>query len=113
MVSREYVKGGVISTGAFTYRDCFSVEIVSRTNGPADSLSRVPQACAVVRFNCGCARIIGQLDARDERDEAQPQNLAHAHVYTSSANRKTLARAFVTECKPKIVLNSCPEGDGH
>jgi len=110
IVATEHVKGGVVSTGAFNYRDCFSVEIVSRSGGPADSLSRVPGACAVIRFNCGCAREIGELDTRDERDDTHPENLAHAHVYTNggSARRKTLARAFVTQCRPEIVLNDCP-----
>ena len=113
MVSVSHVKGGVVSSGAFNYRDCFSVEVVSRSGGPADSLARVPGACAVIRFNCGCARTVGELDARDEQDETQPANLAHAHVYTNggSARRKTLARAFVNECHPTIVLNNCAAGN--
>ena len=112
MVPADYVKDGLVSTGAFTYKDCFSVEIVSRTAGPADSLSRVPQACAVIRFNCGCARMHGALDARDERDETHPENLAHAHVYTSTERRKTLAKEFVTRCRPQIVLNICGPAGG-
>jgi hypothetical protein len=109
IVSAEHVKGGVVSTGAFNYKDCFSVEVVSRTAGPADSLSRVPRACAVIRFNCGCARTVGGLDTRDERDDTHPANLAHAHVYPTggSARRKTLAKAFVIQCRPEIVLNNC------
>jgi hypothetical protein len=113
IVSAEWIHEGRVSSGAFTFRDCFSVEISSRTSGPLESLSRVPGACAVVRFNCGQARAIGGMDTRDERDEFHPENQAHAHVYTDptgNSRRKTLAKAFVTQCKPEIVLNQCGAG---
>lgn len=110
MVPADFVKGGVVSSGAFNYRDCFSVEVVSRSGGPDESLARVRAACAVIRFNCGCAREFGGMDPRDERDESHPENVAHAHVYTndeSGGRRKTLAKAFVVNCQPQIVLNNC------
>ena len=104
----EWVKeDGSISAGAFN-GDCFSVEIASRTAGPAETLARVPMCCAIARFNSGCGRAQG-LDARDERDDAHPENAAHAHVYQDvpQQQRKKRAKAFLEACKPVVVLNNC------
>ena len=114
MVPGEYVKDGKVSSGAFNYPNCFSVDIVSRSGGAEESLARVPRACAVIRFNCGCAREVGDLDTRDELDDAHPENLAHAHVYTNNAGgrRKALAKRFVVQCQPAIVVNNCVQAGG-
>jgi hypothetical protein len=108
LVAVHFVRDGQVSSGAFSY-DYFSIEVASRTAGPADSLSRVPSTCAVIQFNCGCARRSG-LDARDERDEAHPENLAHAHVYQDgpAGERKRRVKSFMTSCSPIIVHNTCP-----
>lgn len=102
-----WVSSGVVSSAAFN-GEWFSVEIVSRTTGPEDSLSRVVGACAVIRFNCGCAKGHG-YDIRDERDDVAPANQAHAHVYNLVRNneRKKRARRFIDGCNPQIVLNRC------
>ena len=102
-----WVAEGVVSTAAFN-SDWFSVDIVSRTSGPEESLGRVLGACAVIRFNCGCARGIG-YDTRDELDANAPDNKAHAHVYNLASNneRKRRAARLRTACKPEIVLNRC------
>jgi hypothetical protein len=105
----EWVReDGSISAGAFN-GDCFSLEIASRAAGPADTLSRVPQCCAVAAFQTGCARASG-LDTRDERDDAHPENFAHAHVYQDGPpqERKKRAKAFMEACRPSLVLNNCP-----
>jgi hypothetical protein len=109
VASRWLLSEGTISSGAFNPQ-CFSVEIVSRTHDPDDSMSRVLDACGVIRFNCGCARQNG-LDARDERDEAHPENLAHAHVYNDLPNnqRKKAAKRFLSTCSHTIERNKCPE----
>src|SRR6266404_9657520 len=91
---------GTISSGAFCF-EYFSAEIASRVTRPEDSLSRVPGACAVIVFNCGCARGVG-FDTRDERDDAHPDNIAHVHVYVDGtrSDRKRRVRDFMTVCKP-------------
>jgi hypothetical protein len=106
IVSAEHIKEGRISSGAFNYSPCFSVDVASRTESPEASLSRVPRACAVIKFNCGAAREIGGLDTRDEPEE---ENAAHAHVYTNPGNskRKTLAKKLVTECQLEVIINHC------
>jgi hypothetical protein len=100
---------GGISSAAFN-QDWFSVEIESRTGGPEDSITRVPGGCAVIRFNCGCARSVG-YDARDERDEQYPDNLAHAHVYLDVGNsqRKKSARRLLEVCTPSVIFNVCAD----
>ncbi len=98
---------GHVSSAAFNH--CYySVEIVSRTSGPDESMVRVPGACGTVHFNCGCARQEG-LDARDERDEAHPDNMAHAHVYLDAPNsqRKKRAKRFIANCSPTVTRNGC------
>ena len=109
VVHPMFLKSDGVSSGAFTSADCFSVDIVSRTASPETSLARVPGSCAVVRFNCGCATVAAQFEIRDEEDPEHPDNPAHAHVYTteSTSQRKARARAFVNQCKPQVVLNTC------
>lgn len=54
----------------------------------------------IVSFRCGRARELG-FDARLERDEAYPDNEAHAHVYYdgSKSSRKKNARRLAQECQ--------------
>jgi hypothetical protein len=59
-------------------------------------------------FNCGQARRLG-FETRDELDPAQPDNLAHAHVYFlgydtfNEKQRKKKARQLAEICK-EVVL---------
>jgi hypothetical protein len=65
--------------------DYLSVELCSRTSA-SDSARRQQvrdrTVFYVVRFNCGAAREIG-FDTRDERDDIDPDNSAHAHLYNT------------------------------
>lgn len=63
-----------------------------------DNLKR-PEG-GIVSFQCGRARELG-FDARLERDEAFPNNKAHAHVYYDGTrnSRKKNARRLAQECQ--------------
>jgi hypothetical protein len=57
----------------------FSVDVKSRTT-PRQTAARFRNVTRIAEFNCGQARGIG-FETRDELDPAQPDHLAHAHVY--------------------------------
>jgi hypothetical protein len=91
----------------------FSVNMASRTTVEhtkrqlREDLAR-PDG-GIVSFGCGRARELG-FDARDERDERFPHNVAHAHVYYDGGrnSRKRNARRLAKECA--IVLEPTFEG---
>ncbi len=93
--------------------DYFSVELSSRTL-PSEIVERKRRqgktVLFVVQFNCGEARKIG-FDTRDERDDVDPDNIAHAHVYNTwygelglgGKQRKGKARLLCSLCS-KVVF---------
>ena len=77
--------------------EVFSVDLKSRTT-PQKTASRFRITLHLVEFNCGRARELG-FETRDELDDAQPGNDAHAHVYyRGTAKRKTQARKLAGLC---------------
>jgi hypothetical protein len=96
---------GRVSTAAFSYR-LFSVDI-ARLTTPADSMSRVSGAFAIVSFRCGDAIELG-FDPRHEADSQHPDNVAHAHVYMPThvvpeGRRKKVARRLADRCTPVVA----------
>jgi hypothetical protein len=85
----------------------FSVDVKSKTT-PQQTAVRFRNVNRLAEFNCGEARVIG-FESRDELDPAQPDNLAHAHVYfldyqtTGENQRKKKARKLAQICKPVQV----------
>jgi hypothetical protein len=65
--------------------DVLSAELCSRAL-PSETVGRMiarnKKVLRLVRFNCGQARQIG-FDTRDERDQVDPGNKAHVHVYNT------------------------------
>ena len=87
-----------VSSAAFRHPD-FSVDVVALAGSPAYTLAHLPQGSGLVQFNCGAARDIG-ASALLEPDPEQPENKAHANVYTSpvTSKRKTIAQKLVSLC---------------
>jgi hypothetical protein len=86
------------SSAAFRHPG-FSVDVVSLAGSPGYTLGHLPEGSGLVQFNCGDARGIG-ANALLEPDPDQPENKAHANVYTSSSasKRKTIAQKLVSLC---------------
>ena len=87
------------SSAAFRVTPPFSVDIVSLAGSPEFTLGHLPAGCGLVMFNTGKARALG-FDARHETDEENPENKAHAHVYTALVGnpRKAAAKKLVALC---------------
>jgi hypothetical protein len=87
--------------------ETFSVDVKSRTT-PQQTAGRFRAVTRLADVDCGEARAIG-FESRDEPDPAQPDNLAHAHVYfldyhaTNPSQRKKKARKLAEICKPVMV----------
>lgn len=85
----------------------FSVDVKSRTT-PQETAGRFRDVKFLAEFRCGEARPLG-FESRDELDAAQPDNLAHAHVYfldyhaTGPNQRKKKAKRLAQICKPMAV----------
>jgi hypothetical protein len=86
------------SSAAFRHPD-FSVDVVSLAGSASYTLGHLPRGSGLVQFNCGAARALG-ANARLEPDPEQPDNLAHANVYTpeSPSRRKATAQKLVALC---------------
>ena len=87
--------------------DVLSVNIVSKTTVEA-TIARFHSVFKLVQINCGAAREIG-FDTRDELDEKDLDNLAHAHVYfinydtLSNKTRKKTIRKLLQHETTKVV----------
>ena len=85
----------------------FSVDVKSRTT-PRQTAARFRNVTRIAEFNCGQGTRIG-FETRDELDPAQPDNLAHAHLYFlgydtfNEKQRKKKARQLAEICKEIIV----------
>jgi hypothetical protein len=85
------------SSAAFD-REIFSVDVVSLTGSPQETLGRFKPGTGLVKFNCGVARSL-DFHTHLEPDELFPDNRAHAHVYHFAvpSARKRLARALAKQ----------------
>jgi hypothetical protein len=98
-----------VSTAAFSHQSFFSVYVASVAKSPEAVLRNFDPGTGLVAFNCGRAKQCGCVDVRLEKDEQDPDNEAHAHVYTPSQNteRKRVARRLVEICtlivKPSLA----------
>jgi hypothetical protein len=85
----------------------FSVDVKSKTT-PQQTSARFRNVTRLAEFNCGQARAI-DFETRDELDPAQPDNLAHAHVYSlgyetfNEKQRKKKARKLAELCREVAV----------
>lgn len=90
------------SSAAFDF-EVFSVDVKSKTT-PQQTAGRFNNVTRLAEFNCGAGKAVG-FDSHDELDPAQPENLAHAHVYmrdyhaTNPSQRKKKARKLAEICK--------------
>ncbi|MBV8313584.1 MAG: hypothetical protein JOZ53_01360 [Planctomycetaceae bacterium] len=91
------------SSAAFD-EEIFSVDVKSRTT-PGETAARFRNVNRLVEFNCGQARAIG-FETRDEPDQNQPDNIAHAHVYF--LNYSTLVKNQRKK-KARRLANLCQE----
>jgi len=92
------VEKGRPSSAAFRHPD-FSTDVVSMAQTPAFTLAHLPPGSGLVQFNCGAARAI-DFDARLEPDPENPENHAHANVYSlhSTSQRKKAAQRLAALC---------------
>jgi hypothetical protein len=94
------------SSAAFDY-PVFSVDVASRTT-PQQTAAQFRDVSKIVQFNCGKARELS-FDARDERDDVNPDNDAHAHVCfydyhtLGGKQRKKRIRQLIEVCIPLEV----------
>lgn len=86
------------SSAAFRHPD-FSVDVVSLAGTSAFTLAHLPPGSGIVQFNCGAARE-NNFDARLEADPGNPENHAHANVYSlhSTSQRKKAAQRLAGLC---------------
>jgi hypothetical protein len=93
------------SSAAFRHPD-FSVDVISLAGTAAFTLAHLPPGSGLVQFNCGDARAIN-FDARLEADPENPENHAHANVYSlhSTSQRKKAAQRLVGLCRVVQVPN--------
>ena len=86
------------SSAAFRHPD-FSADVASIAASPEHTLGHLPPGSGVVSFPCGEAKQIG-FAIRLEPDPSNPDNLAHANVYSGSSpgQRKKMAQRLVALC---------------
>jgi len=82
---------------------------------PAETIARKEKngrsVHKLVQFNCGQARPLG-FDARDELDDNEPENIAHANVYDAvnpegvPGKRKAEARKLSQMCIEVAIVRS-------
>jgi len=87
------------SSAAFRHPD-FSVDIKSLAGSPAYTLGHLPAGSGIVEFTCDDAMELGFI-VRREPDPENPDNHAHANVYSSpsTSQRKKMAQRLVTKCR--------------
>jgi hypothetical protein len=97
-----------LPSSAFFDDDFVSAELCSRAT-PSETVGRLTarnkDVLFLVQFNCGEARKIG-FDTRDERDDVDPMNVAHVHVYNTWYGSELGAKRRKGMCRKMSALCS-------
>lgn len=99
-----------ISSAAFGFPQ-FSVDIASIAGSTEATLQQFKPGTGLTRINCGRTKQIG-CAVHQERDDRNPDNKAHAHVYVpgKSSHRKRLAQQILS-IATLIVEPNFPQDD--